>query len=165
MVVFQPHTYSRTNCCSIDFVAAFDAADLLVLTDIYAARETDTLGMDAAQLREPSPRVPARPPVKLVARSGGGAGAAGPQLRQGDVVLTLGAGTITELGPRLLAVLGEPGRLSSSRACRQRRSDEAPERVPRSKSPAPPEGTSAAISRGTRGTSCGDGSLRALAAD
>lgn len=51
-VVFQPHTYSRTKALFDDFVEALGSADEVVLAKIYPARETDTLGMDSALLRD-----------------------------------------------------------------------------------------------------------------
>lgn len=49
--VFQPHTYSRTKALLNDFANALSAADTIVLADIYAARETDTLGISSADLQ------------------------------------------------------------------------------------------------------------------
>ncbi len=49
--VFQPHTYSRTKALLKDFAQALSAADHVVLADIYAARETDTLGISSADLQ------------------------------------------------------------------------------------------------------------------
>ena len=51
-VVFQPHTYSRTKMLFDDFADALSAADAVVLADIYAAREKDTLGVSSADLCE-----------------------------------------------------------------------------------------------------------------
>lgn len=50
--VFQPHTYSRTKALLKDFAKALSLADHIVLTDIYAARETDTLGISSKNLQE-----------------------------------------------------------------------------------------------------------------
>ena len=50
--VFQPHTYSRTKALLKDFAKALSLADHVVLTDIYAARETDTLGISSKNLQE-----------------------------------------------------------------------------------------------------------------
>lgn len=50
--VFQPHTYSRTKSLMEEFAGALSAADHVVLADIYAARETDTLGVSSEQLAE-----------------------------------------------------------------------------------------------------------------
>ncbi|ADP80414.1 UDP-N-acetylmuramate/alanine ligase [Pseudofrankia inefficax] len=99
--VLQPHTYSRLAALLADFAVAFGDADRLYVTDIYAARERDDLGVHACDLAK-RVRVPAETsyvawaelPDRLAA-----------DLPGHDVLLlTLGAGTITELGPRLLAM-------------------------------------------------------------
>lgn len=50
--VFQPHTYTRTKAFLKEFAAALTLADKVVLTDIYAARETDTLGISSETLKQ-----------------------------------------------------------------------------------------------------------------
>ena len=50
--VFQPHTYSRTKAFLSDFARVLSMADIVVLADIYAARETDTLGISSRTLQE-----------------------------------------------------------------------------------------------------------------
>lgn len=50
--VFQPHTYTRTKSLFPDFVEALSASDVVVMADIYAARETDTLGVSSEQIRD-----------------------------------------------------------------------------------------------------------------
>ena len=50
--VFQPHTYTRTKSFMNEFASALSLADHIVLTDIYAARETDTLGISSFNLKE-----------------------------------------------------------------------------------------------------------------
>ncbi len=52
VAVFQPHTYSRTASLFDDFTKAFSDADLTLFADIYAARETDTMGMSSELLAE-----------------------------------------------------------------------------------------------------------------
>jgi UDP-N-acetylmuramate--alanine ligase len=97
--LFQPHTFSRLKALLPAFAAAFADADEVVILDVYAARETDDLGVSAADLRAlvPNARAAADPEVaaELVA------GLAAP----GDVVMTLGAGSVTETGPILLGLL------------------------------------------------------------
>ncbi|MGH2346850.1 MAG: UDP-N-acetylmuramate--L-alanine ligase [Chloroflexota bacterium] len=110
IAVFQPHTYSRTARLFDQFVGAFDAADELVVTAIYAARETDTLGMDARRLVEAIAARTGAPPTTYVPDLTAIPAALAPCLHSGDLVLTLGAGSITEIGPRLLAELGGRGR-------------------------------------------------------
>ncbi|MAE94358.1 MAG: UDP-N-acetylmuramate--L-alanine ligase [Deltaproteobacteria bacterium] len=104
VVIFQPHRYSRTRDLFEDFAAAFHDADLLVVTEIYAAGEPKIPGVESAEL------------VRAVAERGHrGARLASdqtllpeslaPELRPGDWVITLGAGDVTKIGPRLLAAL------------------------------------------------------------
>jgi UDP-N-acetylmuramate--alanine ligase len=102
--VFQPHTYSRTQLLLHDFAAALGAADRIVLLDIYAARETDTLGVSADAI------LPLLPDPTRALRAGRPADAAALLLREraagrlapGAVVLTLGAGDVTEIGAMVL---------------------------------------------------------------
>jgi UDP-N-acetylmuramate--alanine ligase len=108
-VVFQPHTYSRTKLLLREFAEALALADRLVLLDIYASRERDTLGMSSDDLLPLLPESgavlrPARPDdavVALLAEHRAG------RLRAGAVVMTFGAGDVTEVGPRFLAGLAE----------------------------------------------------------
>jgi UDP-N-acetylmuramate--alanine ligase len=95
--VFQPHTYSRLKALLAEFASAFGDADRVVILDIYAARETETLGMSAANLLErlPEGSLLARDPAHASEQLGD-------LVQPGDVVLTLGAGSITEAGPLLL---------------------------------------------------------------
>jgi UDP-N-acetylmuramate--alanine ligase len=107
--VFQPHTYSRTKLLLHEFAEALAPADRLVLLDIYASRERDTLGMSSDDLLPllPAPGAvlrPARPDdatALLLAEYRAG------RLGAGAVVLTFGAGDVTEVGPALLAGLAE----------------------------------------------------------
>jgi len=106
VAVFQPHLYSRTRELADAFGTALSAADVVVVTDVYAAREDPEPGVDGdlvlRSVRGPQEvlSVPdlADVPAVLV-----------PDLRPGDLVLTLGAGDITTLGPRLLEALGGTG--------------------------------------------------------
>ncbi len=104
VVVFQPHRYTRTRDLFDDFSAAFHEADLLVLTEIYAASEPKLPGVEAsalaAAIRERGHR-----DVRFVSELDAIAPSLAPDLREGDLVLTLGAGSITRLGPQLLAEL------------------------------------------------------------
>ena len=50
--VFQPHTYTRTKALMEDFAQALTLADKVILADIYAARETDTLGISSEILKD-----------------------------------------------------------------------------------------------------------------
>ena len=99
--VWQPHTYSRTKLLLKEFAQAFDLADHVILLPIYAARETDTLGVSsasvAAKMRHPDARCARSLDEALVWL--------GTEVRPGDVVLTLGAGDGGRVGEWLLEVL------------------------------------------------------------
>ena len=89
-----------------EFAAAFHDADVLVVTEIYAAGEDKLPGIDAAALADGA-RAAGHRDVRFVAELGDIPSALAPLLREGDLVLTLGAGSIASLGPALLARLGE----------------------------------------------------------
>ncbi len=99
VAIFQPHLYSRTRALCAETAAALGAADRVVVTEIYAAREAHDPGISGAD---------------IVAHIGGSTAASFaptladavttivPELRPGDLVLTLGAGDITTVGEELL---------------------------------------------------------------
>jgi UDP-N-acetylmuramate--alanine ligase len=101
VAAFQPHTYSRTRALLDPFAQALGAADRAIVLDIYPARETETLGVSSEDI------VRRMDPERTVA--GGTLAQAVDRLfretRTGDVVLTLGAGDVTLVGPKLLALL------------------------------------------------------------
>jgi UDP-N-acetylmuramate--alanine ligase len=106
VVVFQPHRYTRTRDLFDAFATAFHDADLLVLTEIYAAGEPKLPGVEAAALAD-AIRARGHRDVRFVPDLERVPDALVPELRSGDLVLTLGAGSVSKLGPRLLARLGE----------------------------------------------------------
>lgn len=98
--VFQPHTYTRTKALMDDFAEALTLADHVVLADIYAARETDTLGVSSAMLAE-----------RILARGGSATYLDSfdkienfllQNCEPDDLILTMGAGDIVKIGERLL---------------------------------------------------------------
>ncbi len=99
--VFQPHTYTRTRALLPEFAKALSLADEVVLADIYAARETDTLGISSKNV------------VDLINKEHPGKAHYVPgfgeienyllgSLLPGDVCITMGAGDIYKVGERLL---------------------------------------------------------------
>ena len=99
-VVFQPHTYSRTSELLSDFADALTYFDNIIVTDIYAAREINTYGISSEDLVNK---------IKSLGRTAMYIGEFNDivtylkeNLEKDDIVLTLGAGTITNLGPMLL---------------------------------------------------------------
>jgi UDP-N-acetylmuramate--alanine ligase len=98
---FQPHTYSRSVYLLDGFRRCFEGLDALYLLRTYAAREEPEAGLDArglaAQIEDPRATYldsfeEAEERLAL-------------DLRPGDVLFTVGAGSVTELGPRVLARL------------------------------------------------------------
>ena len=104
IAVFQPHRYSRTQLLLDDFASCFDAADRVVLTDIYAASEQPIQGVDservacAIKAHAPGKQVDVIPKNELksyVRRI----------MAPGDIVLMLGAGDITKISEGLASEL------------------------------------------------------------
>ncbi len=104
IVVFQPHRHSRTRDLFDEFLAAFDDADLLVLTEIYAAGEDPIDGISGEALFEAFRRR-GHADVRFVAERAAVATALLPHLRGGDMVVTLGAGDVHRTGDDLLDAL------------------------------------------------------------
>jgi UDP-N-acetylmuramate--alanine ligase len=103
VAVFQPHLYSRTQEHGAAMGQALAAADLVVVADVYGAREAPVAGVSGRLVADAAREagadvtfVPDRPALARRVRA---------RLRPGDLVLTLGAGDITRLGPELLAAL------------------------------------------------------------
>jgi len=97
VLAFQPHTYTRTKALFDDFLRELRKSDVLILAEIYAARESNTVGVSSADLAaeiegsifcETLPEVTAR--LKEI-------------VREGDVVITMGAGDIFRAGEALLS--------------------------------------------------------------
>jgi UDP-N-acetylmuramate--alanine ligase len=109
VVVFQPHRYSRTEQLLDDFGPALAGADAIVLTDIYAAGEKPLPGITAQALAD-AVRRSVRVPVELVPALDDVPAAVASMTRSGDLVLTLGAGSIGTIGDRILdAIRGRQG--------------------------------------------------------
>jgi UDP-N-acetylmuramate--alanine ligase len=91
VAIFQPHRYTRTRDCMQEFATAFAAADEVHITDIYSAGETPIEGITGEKLSKQI--------------SGSIYWKTFPSLQEGDVVVTIGAGDITYLGPKILESL------------------------------------------------------------
>lgn len=103
VAAFQPHLYSRTRDFAAAFGQALAAADVVLLADIYPARERPIAGVTTTLVADA-----VRAAGREVAWQGGRgalAEAVASRAREGDVVLTLGAGDITRTGPELLSRL------------------------------------------------------------
>jgi UDP-N-acetylmuramate--alanine ligase len=100
-VVFQPHRYSRTRDLLDEFGAAFTDADTVVVLPIYAASEEPLPGITAELLAE---RIHG-PNVQFAPDFPTAVAAVVAEVRQGDLILTLGAGSVSQLGPQILTAL------------------------------------------------------------
>lgn len=99
-VVFQPHTYSRTKSLLDDFAKALSNFDNLIILDIYAAREQNTFGISSKDLvkkleenNKNSLYMPDFSEVISYLKE---------NVNKDDIIITLGAGTVTQIGPMLL---------------------------------------------------------------
>jgi len=99
-VVFQPHTYSRTKALLSEFAEALSMADEVILTDIYAARESDNLGISSADLKKkldflntPCICISSFEDIKKYIRE---------KCFNGDLLITMGAGNVVKIGDELL---------------------------------------------------------------
>jgi UDP-N-acetylmuramate--alanine ligase len=106
IVAFQPHRFSRTAALKSDFGPSLAGADHVLLTDIYAAGEDPIAGVTvdalAAAIREHTGR-----PVDVVARLSDVAPTLARLARPGDLVITLGAGSIGSVPEPLIELLSQ----------------------------------------------------------
>src|SRR5208282_2613963 len=105
-VVFQPHRYTRTRDLMEEFTAAFGDADSLLVLDIYAASEKPIEGITAEALA-PRIREKSGKNVAYVRSFADAVTAAAAAAQDGDMILTLGAGSVSQLGPMILEKLKE----------------------------------------------------------
>ncbi len=105
VVAFQPHLVSRTRAFGVAMGEALGAADEVVVLDVYLAREDPDPSVTGALVAAAVPLSPGR--VAFVADFEAVPEAVVGRARPGDLVLTLGAGSVTRLAPRILALLEE----------------------------------------------------------
>ncbi|MBK8725048.1 MAG: UDP-N-acetylmuramate--L-alanine ligase [Holophagaceae bacterium] len=103
VAAFQPHRYTRTQALMEEFGRAFFEADLVVLTEIYAASETPLEGVDGAALAE-TLRAHGQRDVRFVAEVEELPRELKALTLPGDLLITFGAGSITHAGPAFLAL-------------------------------------------------------------
>lgn len=96
IVVFQPHTYSRTAALFDDFVRQLQRPEVLLLAEIFAAREKNTIGISSAQLAERIPNSTFYPDFEALENS------LRAIARPGDIILTVGAGDVYKIGENLI---------------------------------------------------------------
>lgn len=95
IVVFQPHTYSRTAALFNDFVVQLKRPDVLLLAEIFAAREKNTIGISSGDLAKEIGRasfIPSFESIENVLRA---------IARPGDIILTVGAGDVYKIGENI----------------------------------------------------------------
>lgn len=107
VAVFQPHLFSRTRDFAREFGEALSMADAVWITDVFPAREKPIPGISGRTVVDSAAAAGAHP-VTYVPDLDDLPGRLGESLREGDVVVTLGAGSIEAVGPALLEILEEP---------------------------------------------------------
>jgi UDP-N-acetylmuramate--alanine ligase len=100
-VVFQPHRYTRTRDLMEDFGTAFSDADSLLVLDIYAASEQPIEGITSERLVS-TIRELGKKDARYVASFDAAAHLLAAEANSGDMILTLGAGSVSQLGPEIL---------------------------------------------------------------
>jgi len=106
VVLFQPHRYSRTHDLMEEFARSFNNADSLFITDIYAASEEPIEGVTAEALTEAIKSF-GHKDVHHIGSLESAAPTLRDQVQPGDLVLTLGAGTVSRVSEQLLSLLTE----------------------------------------------------------
>jgi UDP-N-acetylmuramate--alanine ligase len=107
-VIFQPHRYTRTRALMKEFAASFQDADVVRVVDLYAASEQPIEGISAQALVSRI-RAEGHPDADYAGSVAAAAAAAAAEVRPGDTVLTLGAGSITQAAGLVLGGLRKGG--------------------------------------------------------
>ena len=97
-VVFQPHTYTRTNALFNQFIEALAPFDNVIITDIYAAREKNTIGISSKSLADKIKNARYISDFSEISEH------LKANVSENDIVITMGAGTITDLSKFLLDI-------------------------------------------------------------
>jgi len=108
-VVFQPHRFSRTEALARDFGAAFGDADRVVVMDVYSAGETPIPGVSGKTVVDSLLDISPRASVAYLPHRTDIAPFLARDLRPGDLVMTMGAGDVTAMGPEILRELAQAG--------------------------------------------------------
>lgn len=106
-VAFQPHLYSRTRDFAQGFAEGLAAADTVVLLDVYGAREQPMEGITSEVIAAPLRALPGKRTVSVGGSFESVAAGLASVATEGDLVLTVGAGDVTELAGQVLAALEE----------------------------------------------------------
>ena len=99
-VIFQPHTYSRTKLLMDDFAKALLNFDNIIILDVYAAREANTYGITSKDLADKITSLGKN--AKYIPDFDECVDFLKSNVKENDIVLTLGAGTVTEIGDLLI---------------------------------------------------------------
>lgn len=105
VVLFQPHLYSRTRHLAHELAAALAAADVAVVTDVYAAREAAAEAVSGRLVVERLAEARPGMPIGWAPTVADGAALAAARARRGDLVLTVGAGDVDAAAPLILEKL------------------------------------------------------------
>jgi UDP-N-acetylmuramate--alanine ligase len=105
VVVFQPHLYSRTRDFAAEFAAALAPADSVLLMEVYGAREDPIPGVSSELIADALLSLRPDADVVVVSSWSAVAGEAARRARAGDLVMTVGAGDVTMVGPEILRAL------------------------------------------------------------
>jgi len=111
-VVFEPHRYSRTRDLIDEFATAFEEADTLLVLDIYPASEKPIEGVSGEALARHIQQAGKRD-ARYVASFQEAAETVAAQAGENDMILTLGAGSVSQLGPMILERLGARNSLTT----------------------------------------------------
>jgi UDP-N-acetylmuramate--alanine ligase len=117
-VLFQPHRYSRTAALSREFGEAFGDADRVVLMDVYSAGEVPVPGVSGHTIVDAVLRHDPRTPLAYFPHRTDIGGYLATRLRSGDLIMTMGAGDVTAMGPEIVRVLTERACDGGTGACR-----------------------------------------------
>jgi UDP-N-acetylmuramate--alanine ligase len=104
VVLFQPHRYTRTQDLMEEFARSFNNADVLFVTDIYAAGQEAIEGVNSEVLTE-AIKSYGHKNANYIGAIEGAAGALMEEIKEGDLVITLGAGTVSRVSDQLVGLL------------------------------------------------------------
>lgn len=109
IAVFQPHRYSRTRALYREFGESFTSADAVLITEVYGAGEMPQPGVNGKLIVDAVCEAPVHPDVYYVPQMDAIPRVLGEVSERGDLVVTLGAGDISQAGEELLNLLEERG--------------------------------------------------------
>ena len=101
-VIFQPHTYSRTKNLLDDFASALSQFDHIIIADIYAARESNTYGVSSKDIVDRINSTRGVNHCEYISDFKDIVSYIKENAKPHDIILTLGAGNVTDLGPMIL---------------------------------------------------------------